>query len=114
MSEIERRAQEWETEVLPAFPRRRALYWLLPGPVEVSLAAMAVVAVISGQQWLLVVALVVAFYNLVHLYASDRWGVTCEIADHWVGDGEMPEGVTQFCPTCRDIPLRELWRGGRR
>lgn len=114
MSEIEHRVKEWETQVLPVRARGRALYRLMPGAAEVSLVALAIAAAVSGQRWLQLVALAGAGYNLFRLYAEDRWGVTCEIADHWVGDGEMPEAMTEVCPSCRHIPFRTLWRGGRR
>jgi len=113
-SRIERKVREWEREALPARPRGRAVFRLLPDPGIVAMAALGVAVVVTGQGWPLLVALVVAGYNLACLYAVDRYGVTCQTADHWVGDGEMPEGMTEICPSCRVIPFRELWRGGRR
>lgn len=115
MSErIARKVAEWETQVLPPFPRRRALYRLMLPPVFVALVGLGVAGVVTGERWPLWLGVVVGVYSLAHLYAEDRYGVICETADHWVGDGEMPEGMTQVCPFCRDIPFRELWRGGRR
>lgn len=106
--------REWENEIMPPRPRARALFQWLPDPGVMAMIVTGVAGAVSGHSWLLLLAIAIGVFALVHMALDNRYGVMCETADHWVGGGEMPEGMTQTCPFCREIPLRVLWRGGRR
>jgi hypothetical protein len=110
--EIAARAVEWETTAVPPRARKRALWRLVPAPLFVAYVAVGAGALLTGQRWALFVAAVVAFYNAFHVTVDDRLNFRCETADHWVGNGQLPDGMTEACPYCRPIPFRELWRGG--
>ncbi|MGI5208952.1 hypothetical protein ACQEU6_46240 [Spirillospora sp. CA-108201] len=105
-------SHEWENELMPPRPRTRAVVSLLPEPSVLAMAAVGSAAVVAGLDWLLVLAIAVGVYGQVFLSLCDRFGTSCETVDHWVGEGEMPGGMTHSCPDCRDIPWRVLWRRG--
>lgn len=115
MKDIEAKVRAWEREVLPERARTRALFELLvPDPAVMAMVMVAAAGVVTGHTWLLWLAIAVGVFALMHMALDARYGVTCETADHWVGDGELPEGMAEVCPCCREIPFRVLWRAGRK
>ena len=103
----------WETEVMPRRPLARALFALVPHPVAVAMVAVGAAGVVTGELWPLWMAAAIGVFSLVHLGLDGRYGPICETVDHWVGEAEPPENLTDACPCCRPITLRQAWRAHR-
>jgi hypothetical protein len=110
---LEIKVRDWETRELPARPRLRAVWRLVPPPGVVAFVAADVYAVVTDSRWLMIAVAVFAILSALYMHADEAIRVGCETADHWVGGGEMPHGMTEACPYCRHIPFRELWAAGR-
>lgn len=100
--------------MLPAWPRRVAVARALPDSWVLAVGALVVAHLVLDVTWPLWVGLAVVLYTLVTGGIRERWDPACETADHWHGQDEPPADLSEECAYCRDIPFRELWRGGRR
>ncbi|MEV3927040.1 hypothetical protein [Actinomadura coerulea] len=105
--------REWANEIMPRNPLGRALFGLVPPPAAVAMVAVGAAGVVTGESWPLWLSVGIGVFTLVHMGLDSTYRPICETVDHWVGDAEPPENLTDACPLCRPITLRQAWRAHR-